>query len=171
VVLGALACPRLDGSGVLLSAERDRGTRAASLFSDDEGALVRAASTTDLRFCESVESSHSDHALSARIAVKLGITAQPLRLDSQAKYACVARGDASIYLRLPTRADYREKIWDHAAGAIVVEEAGGRVSDVRGAALDFSRGRQLEDNAGVIATSSSEAHARVVEAVGEALAH
>ena len=36
--------------------------------------------------------------------------------------------------------DYREKIWDHAAGMIVVEEAGGRVTDVRGQPLDFRRG-------------------------------
>jgi len=32
-------------------------------------------------------------------------------MDSQCKYAAIARGDASIYLRLPTRADYRERIW------------------------------------------------------------
>src|SRR5439155_19463982 len=97
-----------------------------------------------------------------------GIVTPPLRLDSQAKYATVARGDASIYLRLPTRQDYREKIWDHAAGLIIVEEAGGRVSDVRGAALDFSRGRRLEANAGVIATNG-HIHDRVVAAVTRAL--
>jgi len=32
-------------------------------------------------------------------------------MDSQCKYAAIARGDASVYLRLPTRADYRERIW------------------------------------------------------------
>ena len=51
---------------------------------------------------------------------------RPVRIDSQCKYAVVARGEASIYLRLPTRADYREKIWDHAAGTLIVEAAGGR---------------------------------------------
>ena len=56
----------------------------------------------------------------------LGITAEPLRLDSQAKYAVVARGDASIYLRLP-HGGYRENVWDHAAGWLIVSEAGGRV--------------------------------------------
>ena len=55
-------------------------------------------------------------------------------MDSQAKYAVVARGEADIYLRLPTRADYREKIWDHAAGALIVTEAGGVVSDLDGQA-------------------------------------
>jgi 3'(2'), 5'-bisphosphate nucleotidase len=65
---------------------------------------------------------------------------------------------------MPTRADYREKIWDHAAGKIVVEEAGGRVTDVFGNALDFSKGRTLEDNRGVVATSGA-IHEEVIAAV------
>ncbi len=54
-----------------------------------------------------------------------------------------------MYLRLPRPGKrYEEKIWDHAAGLIVVEEAGGRVTDVYGKKLDFSRGRTLSDNTG-----------------------
>lgn len=33
----------------------------------------------------------------------------------------VARGESSIYLRLSSLT-YREKIWDHAAGVIIVQE-------------------------------------------------
>ena len=54
-----------------------------------------------VRFCESVESGHSAQGDAAAIAARLGITAPPLRMDSQAKYAVVARGEAEIYLRLP----------------------------------------------------------------------
>ena len=99
----------------------------------------------------------------------MGISAEPYRIDSQCKYGAVARGDASIYLRLPTRADYVEKIWDHAAGKLVVELAGGRVTDVHGAPLDFTRGSRLSANAGVIATSG-RFHDEVVAAVGSILA-
>ena len=52
----------------------------------------------------------------------------------------LARGDACLFLRFPA-ADYREKIWDHAAGAVIVIESGGRISDGSGAPLDFGRGR------------------------------
>ena len=86
----------------------------------------------DTRFCESVESGHSDQEQTAKIAARLDIRGDPVRVDGQTKYAIVARGEVSIYLRLPRRKDYREKIWDHAAGMIVVEEAGGRVTDVEG---------------------------------------
>jgi len=178
VLLGALGCPHLDapdGSrGLLLTAVRGGGgTRASSLFTDaSEPRVVHVSDVRDpaqARFCESVDAGHSDHDVAAQIAARLGLVQAPLRLDSQAKYACVARGEASIYLRLPTSETYREKIWDHAAGLIAVEEAGGRVTDVRGMPLDFARGRQLELNAGVVA-SSGQIHAQLLDAVSAALA-
>jgi 3'(2'), 5'-bisphosphate nucleotidase len=101
------------------------------------------------------------------VAELLGIRREPYRIDSQCKYAAVARDDASIYLRLPTRADYREKIWDHAAGKVIVEAAGGRVSDVEGRALDFTHGRTLEANRGVVATAGG-IHDEVLAAVRRA---
>ena len=115
-------------------------------------------------FCESVESGHSAHDDSAEVARRLGVTAPPCRIDSQCKYAAVARGDASIYLRLPTRADYEEKIWDHAAGWAVITEAGGAVTDVRGEPLNFSIGRTLRNNKGVVATNG-RIHDEVIAAV------
>jgi len=117
-----------------------------------------------VRFCESVESGHSAHGDAASVADRLGITAAPLRMDSQAKYAVVARGEADIYLRFPTRADYREKIWDHAAGALIVAEAGGTVTDIHGEPLDFRHGRELIANRGVIVTNG-RLHDRVLEAI------
>ena len=119
-----------------------------------------------VRFCESVESGHSAHGDAAAVADRLGITAAPLRMDSQAKYAVVARGEADIYLRLPTRADYREKIWDHAAGALIVAEAGGIVTDIHGRPLEFHHGRELTANRGVIVTNG-RLHDRVLEAIRE----
>ena len=109
-------------------------------------------------------SSLPDQSESAAIARRLGIEREPFRIDSQCKYAAVARGDASIYLRMPTRKDYREKIWDHAAGKIVVEAAGGTVTDVNGRTLDFRHGRTLEENRGIVATAGP-IHDAVLEAV------
>jgi len=172
VVLGVLGCPNLEGHegpGLLFSAVRGQGAREHALAGTGQGTplhVAKVATPGEARFCESVESAHSDQSESARIAARLGITQEPFRIDSQCKYGAVARGDASIYLRMPTRKDYREKIWDHAAGKIVVEEAGGRVTDVFGNDLDFSRGRTLEDNRGIVATSGA-IHDEVIAAVRE----
>jgi 3'(2'), 5'-bisphosphate nucleotidase len=173
VVVGLLGCPNLPdgagGHGVLFSAVRGEGARRHPLWEESAGegkpvTVASVRSAAEARFCESVESAHSDQDLSARIAALLGITAEPYRIDSQCKYAAVAEGDASIYLRLPTKKDYREKIWDHAAGKLVVEEAGGRVTDVEGRPLDFRKGRTLAANQGVVATSGS-IHDEVIAAV------
>lgn len=175
VILGVLACPNLvlpgrSEPGLLMTAASDQPSAVQPLDRADEPTPIHVKSDIDpagARFCESVESSHSDHSRSGNIAEALGITAAPVRMDSQAKYAVVARGQASIYLRLPTGGEYREKIWDHAAGSIVVEQAGGKVTDSTGKPLDFSRGRVLEGNAGIIATNGP-IHQRVVEAVANA---
>jgi 3'(2'), 5'-bisphosphate nucleotidase len=174
VVLGVLGCPKLpvpgqDKPGALFTGLAGAGAFCVSLWdpSDETFAPIEVSqigSTSDARFCESVESGHSNQGQSAQIAQELNITTEPFRIDSQCKYAAVARADASIYLRMPTRADYREKIWDHAAGMIVVEEAGGKVTDVEGRPLDFTQGRCLEENRGIIATCGN-IHEEVVNAV------
>jgi 3'(2'), 5'-bisphosphate nucleotidase len=178
VILGVLGCPNLPrsaapdmGRGCLFTAVRGEGARQRELAGAAE-TLIRVDTIDDptqAAFCESVEASHSSHGEAAQIAARLGVSAPPVRMDSQCKYGVVARGDASIYLRLPTRADYEEKIWDHAAGMLVIEEAGGRVTDARGQSLDFSRGRTLAVNSGIVATNG-RLHDRVLAAVSAVLA-
>jgi 3'(2'), 5'-bisphosphate nucleotidase len=87
-----------------------------------------------------------------------------VRIDSQCKYAVVARDQADAYLRLPTRKGYVEKIWDHAAGSIIATEAGAIVTDVAGQPLDFTRGTRLEANRGVVCASAG-LHADLIAAI------
>jgi len=131
-------------------------------------AMRDISSLSEATFCESVEAAHSNHSQQGRIALALGVTRPSVRLDSQAKYATVARGAADIYLRLPVRADYEDKIWDHAAGDLIVREAGGSVTDVYGKRLNFGVGRTLKENKGFIVTST-KVHAQVLEAVQRVL--
>lgn len=173
VRLGVLGCPNLpnaDGSRGALFLAVDGRCEAwfGSSTTAQPAAVAAPATLAEARLVESVESGHSNQDDSAVIAAALGLTTEPYRIDSQCKYAAVARGDASIYLRLPTRADYREKIWDHAAGKFVVEQAGGRVTDVTGAPLDFRHGARLDHNRGVVATDG-RFHDEVIAAVQRVL--
>ena len=182
VTLGVLACPNLphrlndtaerspgprdvsNARGCLFVAVRGEGTAMYSLTGTFLGQARVSADAH--RMAESFESSHGDSEAHAKIANQLGITAPPVQMDSQAKYGILARGEASVYLRLPNPAspDYRECIWDHAAGLIVVEEAGGTVTDANGAPLNFLTGRRMVDNRGIVATNG-ELHQRVLDAV------
>jgi 3'(2'), 5'-bisphosphate nucleotidase len=161
--VAVLGCPNLadstdtDAGGSILYAVRGAGCWMAPIDGETSASPVRVSEISDAaqaRFCESVESSHTAQGLSAKVAEALGITRPPLRMDSQAKYATVARGDAEIYLRLPAKVGYKEKIWDHAGGVLVVEEAGGRISDVMGKPLEFQHGYELRANRGVVAANA-----------------
>lgn len=164
VKLGILACPalaveiaQLQGeTGVVFVALRGQGTTQISLVDGKSQPVhVSAAATSLRRATESVESRHGNLPLQREIAQTVGLTAPPLPIDSQAKYGVVARGEAALYLRLlwAEFPDYRENIWDHAAGAIVVEEAGGRVTDMNGKPLDFTAGAKLVNNRGIVASN------------------
>ena len=158
-----------DERGVIFSAIKGAGATSRPLgrgmLRPSQAIHVRPLTDlTQASFCESVEAAHSSHGDQARIAAALGITRPSVRMDSQAKYGSVARGAGDVYLRLPVSATYVEKIWDHAAGDLIVREAGGEVTDARGARLDFGKGRTLAGNRGVVA-SPKGVHGLVLEAV------
>jgi 3'(2'), 5'-bisphosphate nucleotidase len=156
-VLGVLAAPRLgvDGSGpgdgILAVAIDGLGAVQSPLASWSPRPLrAHPWSPGDaVRVAGSVEKAHSSSdSLEARAAA-LG-PVDPVRIDSQAKYALVARGDADCYVRLSPSAGYRECIWDHAAGAVIARESGAVVTDAAGRALDFSCGRRFRDSSGIV---------------------
>jgi len=177
--VGVLACPYypLDAAhpdgprGLLFSAVRGEGAWVeplANAAQEPDGGtrlqVVQDESSAFFRLVESVESRHGHHSLQEIVAEAIGIRREPMRMDSQAKYGAVARADAALYLRLPSprTPDYRENIWDHAAGALIVEEAGGRVTDVRGQPLDFASAPRMERNRGVV-VSNSKIHSQVLK--------
>jgi 3'(2'), 5'-bisphosphate nucleotidase len=176
VKVAALACPALPRrltefggeTGMMFVAVYGQGAAMAALNSPvfEPIQVSRAPHDPQARFVESVESDHGHHELQQAIAQAIGISRPSLRMDSQAKYGAVARGDAVLYLRLPSpkSPDYREKIWDHAAGALIVTEAGGKVTDMFGRPLDFASGRKMAGNQGVV-VSNGLLHATVIEAL------
>ncbi|RWV87447.1 hypothetical protein GW17_00050551 [Ensete ventricosum] len=127
-------------------------------------------------FCEPVEKANSSHSFTAGLAHSVGLSCyiwfcfstcrkQPLRVYSMVKYAAIARGDAEIFMKF-ARAGYKEKIWDHAAGLVIIQEAGGVVTDARGCPLDFSKGIYLEGlDRGIIACSGPLLHEKIIKAV------
>lgn len=185
VKVGVLACPafRVEGenSGVgwLFVAVQGQGAFRISL-ADDSGVDAEAKEIpiqvcdssnnehNTLRFVESVEAAHGDQTRQGEIAKAVGITSpeNSLRMDSQAKYAAIATGTAALYLRLPSpkTPNRQECIWDHAAGVVIVEEAGGKVTDLNGSKLDFMVGAKLENNQGVV-VSNTGLHYAVLEAL------
>jgi 3'(2'), 5'-bisphosphate nucleotidase len=176
VTLGVLGCPNYsmelkdsyDTTGHIFYAVKGEGAYVLSLDGNSEKrvSVDTVLDAKEARICESVERAHVLHDAHAGISATLGITSPPYRMDSQAKYVVVASGSASIYLRLPGKSGYKEKIWDHAAGSIILHESGGRVTDFSGKPLDFSKGKTLENNVGILATNG-HLHQEVLRAISD----
>lgn len=172
VQLGILGCPnlKLGNHGCLLFAAKNSGTYALNIENHTRKKVVVStiAALEKMRFVESYVSSHSNMDMQLHIARVLKLEQDPVRMDSQVKYGVLAAGQAEIYLRIPhpKTPDYREKIWDHAAGSLIVEEAGGVVTDILGKKLDFSAGKTLANNRGIFA-SIPAVHNRVLDIIKE----
>jgi len=169
-VLGVLGCPSLptklsapEHMGTLLVAVKGQGcwTRQLGTEGETQCKVATAADASDVICTESPNTAHSSpHVTTIFSALK--IRKSSIKIDSQCKYVLVARGEAGLYLRYSP--NYAEKIWDHAAGLVCVQEAGGQVTDVENKPLDFSQGRTLSKNIGIIA-SNRHVHANVAAAV------
>ncbi|EAZ92534.1 3'(2'),5'-bisphosphate nucleotidase [Crocosphaera chwakensis] len=172
VKLGVLACPafpRENGNkGVIFLAIRGQGAVEIPLEGGTATPIKVDSSSNfeQLYRIESVESVHSDRKVQTAIDQRLGLTYAAKQMDSLAKYGAIARGDAHLYTRvpLPQFKGKKENIWDHAAGVILVEEAGGKVTDLDGKPLDFSVGAKLSNNHGVLATNGV-IHSQVLTAI------
>ncbi len=176
VVIGVLGCPNLardfsvefderDAAGSIYWCVRGQGVwemSCAKAGSEKPVHIQRLphASPT-ISYCESVDSSHTYREAVHSVMETVGASGEPSRLDGQGKYAVVARGQVDAHVRLPRKRPYIERIWDHAPGALIAAEAGCSVTDARGEPLDFSHGRGLEKNIGIVVAPPA-LHGRIV---------
>ena len=153
VTIAALGCPNLkldpasdpsaiDAHGTVIACRRGGGIVHGTL--DDTRLRPVPPRSLDARrspiLTFSVEPSEGRvrnfDALADEMQRRFGRRPVALSMDSQAKYALVARGQADIYDRPPRR--NFEKSWDHAAGCLLIEEAGCVVTDALGEPLDWT---------------------------------
>lgn len=181
-VLGVLDCPNLplDGAQALLAEGQAPGTitvTGTTIGCISGGPVLQARDGTLAPiaprhpqinrppvFTFAVEPSEGRVTDLRRIGQLLGSLGTPLACDSQAKYALVARGDADVYYRPPRKS--AEKVWDHAAGCLLLQSAGCTVTDVRGRPIDWSS-PVLAGSTGVLGAPPA-LHARVLAALGQA---
>ena len=175
-ILGVLGCPNLneqaepdtEGNGAIAYAIREQGAYIQEIDRPGSPKRLLVSNTTNpgqARFVSSVDSTgHSNSDAIDSLRSHLGNREEIKQFDSQAKYVMVAAGKFDLFLRLPPakNPNYREKIWDHAAGALIVEEAGGAVTDIYGKRFDYSQGRAMEKNRGV-AVSNGHIHDAIVK--------
>jgi 3'(2'), 5'-bisphosphate nucleotidase len=163
-VASAVACPGY-GRGLLFYAQRG-GAYVEGL---DGGRADRIAVSDVTRFDQarlvgSLERHKGDHPGADSVYAALGIRADQLTpVDSQAKYAMVACGDADLFMRLMTPGGHRHWVWDHAPGVALVRAAGGVCTDMDGSPLRFDAGATMPNRGMVI--SNGRLHDRLIDAI------
>ncbi len=105
-------------------------------------------SRASIRVCDSIEGGSRAQRMRG-VMTATGLEWTSVSLDSQCKYALVAEGAADCFMRVPGSRG-AEKVWDHAPGAVVAQEAGAFVGDLCGKPLEFS-GESLDRNVGTLA--------------------
>jgi 3'(2'), 5'-bisphosphate nucleotidase len=159
-----------NGAGVLVSAIKGQGADVRPL---SNGKLLPAKPVAErgavedlskIRFCENVNTTTPQFRYRDEIAHALGAKFDPVHIYStQLRYLALTLGAAEVVLRTPLPEDAPPHIWDHAGGVMMFEEVGGKVTDLNGKLLDFTAGRDLVNNFGLIAAPAS-IHHLVVEA-------
>ena len=164
VVVGVMGLPNWSGEGLVLSAIRGEGTwRHSPRQPGQARAAVRVDSAGEW---ESARVCISDHEEWACLPLARGleegcerVKVLPICCGSLCKYAAVAMGEASVFVQHPISIA-NLKVWDHAAGVICVEEAGGKVTDFNGERLSLGSGqRTFAPGGGGVVVSNGSLHA------------
>ncbi len=163
-IASAIACPGY-GRGLLFYAQR--GGAFVEALDGGSPARIAVSGVTafeQARIVGSLERHKGDHPGSEAVYDALGIQPnQRTLVDSQAKYAMVACGDADVFMRLMTAEHHRHWVWDHAPGVALVRAAGGVCTDMDGAPLRFDAGATMPNRGMVI--SNGWLHDRLLDAI------
>jgi 3'(2'), 5'-bisphosphate nucleotidase len=170
---GCLAAPRFpggDGSGGrTVIAYAGRGEGAYWLEGGEvRGRPVHVSDIGDLSRLRMVGSrAHDLDDICGTLVSKAGIR-QLIRMDGQGKYLMLASGRADLYVR-SADPDYGIAFtWDHCAGQIILEEAGGRVTDWDGKPIDYAPppGRPITNLEGLVA-GNGKCHEEILRILRE----
>jgi len=176
--VGVIGCPNLpfeasqvsesvvdaDGHGCLLSAVRNHGAFVRKMEANKLGPPRRISPGVP-EVIRLVQPSNKSYAAEKQqeVAQELGAAWPGTQLwSSQMRFVALTLGEGNSQVAFRIPRDYHSCVWDVAGGALIFEEAGGRVTDAEGKELDFTQGRRLQKNWGIVAALDS-IHSRVLK--------
>jgi 3'(2'), 5'-bisphosphate nucleotidase len=132
--------------------------------------LRDVAELSDICLIDNLADGYADIEKHRVVAERLGVSWPGTDIYSlQVKYVAMAVGGCDAFIRIHNRKGWREAAWDHAGGVLIVEEIGGKVTDLEGKPIDFGEGRRIGVKDGLVAASAA-VHDRVLEAARQVLA-
>lgn len=170
--VGVLCCPNLklrdgrvaedsvdtEGLGVMISAVKGQGVTIRTLSNTTTlpeplplAKLEPPATMRDLHLVDSRQSTAIRHDIIQQIAEQVGAQYPGTEVwSSHMRYASLILGGGDAQVRVPAGPVSKVCIWDHAGAQLVFTELGGKITDLDGKPIDFSAGRLLSNNRGMI---------------------
>jgi 3'(2'), 5'-bisphosphate nucleotidase len=189
-VVGVLGCPNLnletgrvdekivdtEGMGFMISAVkgegaviRPMGTGALQSGRAIEKSLDGPAHLKDLHFVDFTKTESYSQEKTRRVVETFGAVYPGTEIwSSHMRYASLIVGGADVQVRIPANQNKANYVWDHAGAQLIFTEIGGKITDVRGKAIDFGAGRQMKNNWGIVAAKEG-IHDRILKVVTEIL--
>jgi 3'(2'), 5'-bisphosphate nucleotidase len=189
-MVGVLGCPKLNlstgrvkesvvdrqGLGLMLSATRGQGAVIRPMGS---GSLQPATAIPrlddgpedlkNLHFVDSTQSNAWWHEKVREVAQRFGATYPGTELwSSHMRYVALIVGGGDVQMRVPRRPAKPAYVWDHAGVQLIFTEVGGKITDLDGREIDFTAGRDLANNRGIIAAKRG-VHSILLKVVNEVL--
>ena len=130
-------------------AEKDNGSKMA--INNSESIPLSVSNQSHLKQAKMCHSLHYDEPWVMDFAARAEIT-NFVQIDSMAKFCMIADGTADLYIKPMNKS--RSFAWDFLPGTLLVQEAGGTVSDLRGNGIEFNDDKCMVSAPGLIASNS-----------------
>ena len=145
----AISVPNYDGKTTgLFTATKGEGARASH-----EGSTfkpIKVSSQSSLKNASLLHSLHYDKPWVEKFAEIANIE-HKTRADSMLKFCKIAEGSADLYLK-PIDKEHSHS-WDYAPGDLLVREAGGEVTDLKGNSISFKDERCISETHGLVVSN------------------
>jgi 3'(2'), 5'-bisphosphate nucleotidase len=155
-----IGVPNYNSSGMaIFVANKDHGAKAS--YGGGPFTAIKVSdqkSISQFRFCHSL---HYDEPWVLKLAQILGIE-KYVQIDSMAKFCMVADSSADVYVK-PMNKD-RSFIWDFLPGDLLVNEAGGKVTDLKGYPPKYIDDKCVISAPGLV-VSNGKFHEEIIEAI------
>ena len=146
----AIAVPNYKkfGKAIFIS-EKDKGSKFATNTSEFKP--IKVSHQSQLKQAKLCHSLHYDEPWVMDFATRAEIT-NFIQIDSMAKFCMIADGTADLYVKPMNKS--RSFAWDFLPGILLVQEAGGTVTDLRGNKIEFNNDKCIVSTPGLIASNS-----------------
>ena len=149
LIAAAIGIPNYNEKGsALFIAEKNQGARVS--YGGEDFIPISVTDKKDIKKAKMCHSLHYDEPWVMEFA-EIAEVRNYIQMDSMAKFCMVADGTADLYIK--PMDENRSFSWDFLPGILIVNEAGGIVSDLKGNNIKFNNEKCIITAPGLVASN------------------